>query len=116
MDLRKIDALVAEKVMGWRPPSEDVADLWERSKVWYSPETASAEHLPDYSSDIADAWEVVEKLESEDPGYFNLSVTTPPGWYVTFVDPDSCAYADTAPLAICLAALKAKGISYNDCD
>lgn len=84
-DLRKIDALVDEHVMGW-----------------------GCYIVPNYSSDITAAWEVVEKMEGE---WFNLSAASPKGWYAAFGSPDNeSTYGDTAPLAICLAALKTKGI------
>jgi hypothetical protein len=94
---RELDALVAEKAMGmltqvsgdrykyyWMRPSEDVH--WDT--------------LPRYSTDIATAWALVEK--------FRLAVTpwSTQGWIAT-VEPGEgwICPADTAPHAICLAAL-----------
>jgi len=94
---RKLDALVAERVMeitvqgpGWRYPSED--------------------HLPHYSTDIAAAWEVVEKLRTKgDP--FAVMSPSEYGEYSCYFDSRHPAGAgDTAPLAIVIAALKAKGV------
>lgn len=66
---------------------------------WY------ADEPDDYSTDIAAAWEIVEKLRlwvypSDDSD----------GWEAGLPDDDSCwKGADTAPMAICLAALESKG-------
>lgn len=64
------------------------------------------------STNIAHAWEVVEKLktthsidiwtyEGEEPGY-QVDIT---GWDIPYIS----EHAPTAPHAICLAALKAVG-------
>lgn len=122
---RELDALVAEKVMGWRwisynnngfilvPP-----DQHSRMKPEYvfQDKAGSREHagLPRYSTDIAAAWEVVEKLH-EIPGYeiidirlcsIGYAILAPMGNHMK-----SVSTAETAPLAICLAALKAVGQS-----
>lgn len=56
------------------------------------------------SSDIADAWEVVEKMRN--PGF---RLNKEGDWGCTFGgDHRFCAFADTAPLAICRAALLAE--------
>lgn len=95
---RELDALIAEKVMGF--PLEIIRG---------APYPECPRH---YSTDIAAAWEVVEK----DDGWGH-------DWrvkrWVSSSKPYSCtaertadgqnfyAEAETAPLAICLAALKA---------
>ena len=70
--------------------------------------------IPRYSTDIAAAWEVVEKLVAL--GFVTVHLSQgikEPGWYASFFgDPATdgkggYARADTAPLAICRAALKA---------
>ena len=69
--------------------------------------------LPHYSTNIADAWEVVERLVST-PGpngdHHSVQVDYS-GDAVVVIDENEdwqvSAIADTAPLAICLAALKA---------
>jgi hypothetical protein len=65
-----------------------------------------------YSTDISAAWQVVEKLTA---GGLSVSVVNechPGQWCVLVID-DGCVYdsstADTAPFAICMAALKAVG-------
>ncbi len=83
---RDLDALVAEKVMG---------------------ETCLFT-APAYSTDIAAAWQVVDKLHALS---FYLEVGSA-GWMARFANISATeASAATAPLAICLAALKAVGVT-----
>jgi hypothetical protein len=136
---RELDALVAEKVMGWKRGGDDsycspehvdaIVDDWDskgphpclvspRGKIYYfcPCQERKGYELPHYSSDIAAAWTLAEKL--------NISVLcSADGWYAgetadiahgdwckeVFVKGD-WTLADTAPLAICKAALKTKGI------
>lgn len=131
---REIDALVAEHVMGW--VSTAAGEL-------LSPQQAirvrdgeavfdTIEIPPRYSTDIKAAWEVVEKMRGERPQcadsyiapyYWQLAEYYQGGWEVGFgnhipyegfsFDPTLSARAETAPMAICLAALKAKGVGYE---
>ena len=114
---RKLDALIAEKVMGndrdWRKYLE-LRPLWVRGDKLTNDEymaVALGGELPHYSTQIADAWLVAEKIcgdeghfELERLYWFNAKKT---GWMAIFHKGD--AEADTAPLAICLAALKSIG-------
>lgn len=108
---RELDALVAEKVMGWSldgyfwycgdKPTRYKSGLFEDE---FSP-----------STDIAAAWEVVEKLNLI--SWNRVLAKTSDGRWCTAVfsemDQDHCCEYDTiaesAPHAICLAALKAVG-------
>lgn len=119
---RELDALIAEKVMGWeavndeleiakREGNPDLVDSqrWHRRKVWFKGnEKMACEEcgtLPAYSTDIAAAWEVVEKAD-----LWSLYGSIGDGPYracIQFEDREGLMTADTAPLAICLAALKA---------
>ena len=73
-------------------------------------------NLPNYSTQIADAWLVVEKLAKENYG-FGIYITTiidldgglHDNWGCYFENDDFEweVEEETAPLAICLAALKA---------
>lgn len=107
---RELDALVAEKVMGWtfRTFPEGVCP---NVKHWYCGEQYVL--MKPFSTDIAAAWRVVEKLVSDGrvfivkgdglrDGDFN------PKWTV-LCDNHPRTDAATAPLAICLAALQAVG-------
>lgn len=115
---RELDALVAEKVMGWhivtdfdlRPPEKH----WNNAKGYVC--LVAGNKLNDGremkgfspSTDIADAWKVVEKMRERGLDVYLRFVST---WTAEFDsvsgDVNGFADADTAPLAICLAALKA---------
>jgi|GEM_PF-771862 hypothetical protein len=118
---RNTDALVGEKVMGWTKHRNDRAETAvESGKVdweydWVPPQfngdTGYNRALPNYSTDIAAAWTVAEKL--------GLSVINTKEVYYACVPGDivnahmshaimdgSWALANTAQLAICRAALK----------
>lgn len=113
-DLRKIDALVAEHVFGLRVVTTSIEALedntiYHPTKGW--PQMPS--ELPAYSSSIFDAWKVVEKLDDAVSLVFLPSEHV---WEITFGEPPNdfgYAWNESAPLAICLAALKSKGVSYE---
>lgn len=109
---RKIDALVAEHVMGLN----DVESFEKgpfQNNLYYNPydDPNGWEVVPNYSTDIADAWEVVEKQK---PNWLSLDGCGSE-WNVTFHDSENIwvANSDTAPMAICLAALKVKGVEVD---
>jgi hypothetical protein len=96
----ELDRLVAEHVMGW----EYKWDGWITNyNIWIS------DFSP--STDMSDAWLVVEKIKGEDH-FVNLYNTITKEWYckVETTDKKKFAYAETAPLAIVKASLKAKGV------
>ena len=110
---RELDALIAEKVMGWRK----AGTLWitptGQQLVEYHHEWMPEATPPRYSTSIGAAWQVVEKLpphsvdiNNENPGGWICSVHTQLGYWE--------ARARTAPLAICLAALKFVGALQTD--
>ena len=121
---RELDALVAEKVMGHK-----VLSHWEPGVVKHVIDENQCEidvgHWPKpYSTDIAAAWEVVAELRRRDWFMGIAEALLPKGWGCVFTplhegdkieDPNDTrpervdARAATAPHAICLAALKAKG-------
>ena len=141
---RELDALIAEKVMGWKlfrvgycgtddeTPEQGKYEkaldragfdsvgwyVWTGGKVVLWEDGFTKEHC--FSTNIADAWEVVEKLGRWRGFDFMLVMPDPEqtfhlhtyeaGWYEATNDgPERrvVSDADTAPLAICLAALKA---------
>lgn len=144
---RELDALVAEKVMGYEKmlvPKDSLPHIggpglrWPRQDGWLylesgyprffeghcndiyvDPGGSHVGQVPNYSTDIAAAWEVVEKLcEVRENGVFPrcvLQFVSPYGWSCFFEYGDvlnrehRAAAAATAPLAICLAALAAVG-------
>ena len=109
MTERERDALVAERVMGW---SRVHGNEWLNSagKLMIRPGR--------FSTDIAAAWQVVERMHKN---YWVASVSNPlpddnegEGDWVSasFFDGMGIfdARMDTAPAAICLAALRACGV------
>ena len=132
---REIDVLVAEKVMGIDLGAMFCTDGNEPQPCLYGIEYKDGEcltidefgdkkrceHLKStrelgvlpYSTDIAAAWEVFTKY-----GYQGYVKYTGPDWVCSIcIDTESGigkwyhAKAETAPLAICSAALAAKGVS-----
>lgn len=101
---RALDALVAEKVMGepvtWLPTALSHRDPHQSGEVF----GAKGWHrVPSYSTDIADAWLVVEKMRER--GFVISATPNQQSWCATF-GADS-VWGETAPLAICRAALAA---------
>lgn len=116
---RELDAEIGERVMGLRVfPEPTWGDPW---RVEGLPDT----QLPPFSTDIAAAWTVVEKLKSfakigDVPCDLCIKVGIGDGVFCEIFDMSPMGYvgyegdlisshaeADTAPLAICLAALGA---------
>ena len=111
---RELDALVAEKVMG-----HSVLVL-EGHPFIYHPE-GYQQAVPKYSTDVADAWEMVDKLSKD--GYFMHIYGHDARWSVGYISPslsrrwnkekveiEGLCKSESAPLSICLAALKAVGV------
>lgn len=103
---RYLDALVAEKVMGWHdmePPRRAAGGFgspW-RGKPAGMKRFADRAEFPKYSTDISAAWEVAEEL-----GLSVLKVAE--GWQarsVVSIRDETSSNGDTAPLAICRCAL-----------
>lgn len=136
---RELDALIAEKVMGWKwhPIKGDEPYYDELTKnhggFWLNG-TASvnctdingAPNCPHYSTDIAAAWEVAQKLadmneDNELVIYVSPSKHNECEVSIQFWDrsnPDEPVLSgpfylcgESAPHAICLAALKALGVA-----
>lgn len=121
MNLREIDRLVAEKVMGWRLENRRVNIWGQEIGFWVNPKnnmivakySGFREESFSPSTNIADAWKVVEKLKiavipqvgdpPKDMQYLAEIDRQPFGNYYE-------AFAETAELAICLVALKSVGV------
>ena len=97
---RELDALVAEKVMGFTPA---VGPSGTRYGF------VGGSHLPAYSTDIAAAWRLMDHFKGDEQHpmvrYDGKRPEGKPRW--TAVVRTCRGDADTAPHAICLAALKA---------
>jgi len=107
---RELDAMVAEMVMGldvvwsrrsvlgWRG-----SDIYDQDEPCFNGDPSGTFAVPCYSKDILAVLEVVERLRSSQS---NFDLTWHGGgWHCNFNT--YMYYADTAPLAICLAALEA---------
>ena len=95
---REIDSLVAEHVMGLRVNLDcETPEVDDNHGCVYD--------MPEYSTDIAAAWEVVERLNIEGLHACIRVLHRPSCRFKS-----DTVWADTTPKAICLAALKAKGI------
>lgn len=111
MNLREIDRLAAEEIMGLKLEAFEGGSLH-----WFEPEAEGGQGLwhscPRYSSDIATAWKLVERLDL----FARHAIHRASGMYGVYPvgvlgDLEGCiGIADTAPLAICLAALEMKGV------
>jgi hypothetical protein len=96
---RELDALVAEKVMG-----ADVVVRDGRAYINGNP----YDRLPNYSTDIAHAWQIVERMAD----WRVVIERVPSGEWEVMFDTRRVfenVKADTLPLAICRAALAAVG-------
>ena len=131
MTNREIDALVAEKVMGQPVEWVEVLDYLSRRKEPYLCESNEGQGANDevehYSTSISAAWELLDRFGFIVGPRFKAGAypTDHPGirtgWYVyktwdaaandTYEwEQHAFAEADTLPMAICLAALKAVGV------
>jgi hypothetical protein len=130
---RELDALVAERVMGWSEiDPKGTAMINDRSGQWshdtvlgFSPNDTVPEIVPHYSTDIAAAWLVVDAMTDDDSSIndkkysFGLEYSSVVDWVADFTPRRSHPLAreyeafrttgSDAAHAICLAALKAIG-------
>ena len=109
----RLDALVAEKVMGWyKRPDGSLCD----PKNF---QAAPVYRIPEYSTQMGDAWRVVEKLRKDgcDFDFFASSRRNSQGWadavFLRQAD-EFLERAATPALAICLTALKAVGFQESN--
>ncbi len=123
IDLREIDAKIAEKVMGWKPEPK-AGILYGRIGSMYVPESEAvpvpgfrkpdglccyADGVPHYSSNPADSKKVREKLAERWPRQALVRFVEKPNHQFmldsepTIIGP----LADTEELAVALLALKA---------
>lgn len=106
---KELDALIAEKVMGWKP---EYPGGWPHppKDAPYRKRCLDKEGctviLP-FSTDIAAAWEVVEKIKANHA--LTIHAESLSGGWLIHIDRDIKIGGATAPHAICLAALKAAG-------
>ncbi len=115
---RELDALVAEKVMGFKPCSDPIGKC---DAAHMSPPLCwDGSELKPYSTNISAAWEVVEKVSLL--GWERALGKTRDGEWCTLyhdlLDSDHrCDFStrgESAPHAICLAALNAVGVEVQE--
>lgn len=116
---RELDALIAERVMKWKPevlnPHLPVGSPGRGTEyVYWRLEDGMLSSMSrwHFSTDIAVAWEVVERLTSQNKGVFISRYHSASDWWVCIKWRDGVDFvydrsASTVPLAICLAALAA---------
>lgn len=96
----KLDALIAGELMGWR----NATGAWIGGIIPWATDSGfrrKVEFCP--STDISDAWEVVDRLR----GAFSFELRRrADGGFCCWFGEGMSAEADTAPLAICRAALR----------
>jgi hypothetical protein len=110
---RELDVLVAEKVMGWTHVARSPMDgaLLGTMPIYLA---SASNEVPHYSTDMAAAWAIVELGRGSFwNDLFELSANEGEEgtWHLdTNGDNDGCCMtAETAPLVICLAALRCVG-------
>ena len=116
--LRELDKLVAEKIFGWCDFWENTSSIGYHYLMGYPPQEqamgidAERQEVWNYSTDIAAAWSIIEKLYSANVS--KLSNGAEFEAYLVTTDGkaniDGHAKAKTIEVALCLAALRAKGI------
>ncbi len=107
----ELDILIAEKVMGCKTRKGPAHWLYcdcpkGYMEPWPHGNMGSDGSIKDYSSDIAAAWEVVEKMKQYGFGFW---IAGDECWFQTAFAPIQRTLTTTGsfPLAICRAALKA---------
>lgn len=124
---RELDALVAEKVMGFYLHKR--RDEWNDGDPYFYVTYPNFDghgsdelihKIPNYSTDISAAWKVIEKVQ-ESCGGIDLKFNRHDRmWETDFLASDNdclilgCDGAPTVAHAICLAALKAVGYSASE--
>lgn len=107
---RELDLIVAEKLMGGKK------QVFNGMAYIYEPETLkciSSEILyrdatPNYSTSMVAAWEIVTTMKQNQlDSSFQLWQDYEGLWHAQFNNKEAEHNADSAPHAICLAALKA---------
>lgn len=121
----KLDELIEEKIFGHKKigllddPSSYGLNPLIKKWLWSGKDIALCQCTPQYSTIIESAFNIIEKLGyrnfsmHNDVGYSGREKTPGKGWMVLFHiegGPMAYTFGESAPHAICLAALRAKGI------
>jgi hypothetical protein len=118
--VNQINRLVGERVFGWAVRESEDGE----APSWATPMSNHLErqyhacpimHGPNFSKEIAAAWEVRAAMKQR--GFWLLLIDMNDGtWHAAFksVEPDGrCIYSSEC-VAICLAALRAVGVSESE--
>lgn len=105
-DDRKLDILVAEKVLDYEP-CKDRPEAWIHAGCEGWPSTL--EDIPEFSTSIEAAWLVIENLGDR---WTDLSIEKS-GLNWTVTTPIASATETKFPLAVCMAALRSVGIEVH---
>lgn len=117
---RELDALVAEKIFGITLVDTFTGERRPITAMEVMARENARNTIPHYSTDIAAAWEVVERLTTGNDRWFYDCLWRDPNsgkWRFGNFDADGSfsllerEMVETAPHSICLAALKAVGAS-----
>ncbi len=108
---RELDTVIAIKILGWKVIETDESNgddnLWlsKDGQNVFADKFGEAMELPHYSTDISDAFPIADKLRlglmPSNSGKWAAGQNKPA------TSPKDFSYAETAPHAICLAALSA---------
>lgn len=118
VDYYEVDKLVALHVMKWKPVyyDDNVIVAWDigkgRELFFTSPFESDNEWSP--STNISDAWMVVERIGHEFLVRKRKNGEDFRAFIIETGGKEDYAHAKTAPLAICLAALKTVGVDADD--
>lgn len=127
--MSNLDRLVGVKVFGWSIVADsDGEPIWSNdcgTPLAFQYASAPVKFGPNFTTDIAAAWEVVEHLrkQTKDDGtrkYLVSVVDHDDGKMECVIQPgrlwtmSSCANHESAQMAICLAALRAVGVPESE--
>lgn len=109
---RELDRLIAEHIFGWVDFCGN-GDYLMGYPPYYKEKYDIHLDVPNYSTDIRNAWEVVEKLKSNG---LEISIITDTESTECVISHNLCSLteADTPQLAICLCALKYAGVDFHE--
>lgn len=104
-----MDEFVAEKVLGWKKHGDSKITHFTHGCEWINPE-GGYEGLRDWSTDLEDAWEIVEYLTQTEDVQIHYDCISKE-WMVLFsinnLSDDVITVGATLPWTICRAAIKA---------
>ena len=114
----ELDRMVAEQVMGWRLEDYETglpapADLYPDADGWAWSGRCGEAYMWQPSTDLACAWEVVERMRDHDHAVVVIDLPEAACaallHYRAQIIPSEMSRAATVPLAICRAALLTVG-------